>query len=394
MASWAVHTPLGAGKSRNRTAAVRLPLWRRNAVVRPFDAARSLVFGAPLPAASAAWLSRRHRCLHRRSDSVRGVLGGVGQPFRCHPLQPGVGVPAAGARWVPATHECSRALGRPPAVSAGSAPKVPCGRWDRSWLCHHRVYPFRRRSAAGWRSVRSRVLRKRMPICASGREVRAAVPARCRRTSTVRDASWGPNATARTRGGVRMPRFWGAGAGEHDRGPGESAFVLHRASVFSGGARVEEPWLRQALRGVSLPVPLGGRASRSWGWEKNRGHLPRAIEETRRRREVQERFKREQGVEPRSIVKDIANPLVLLSNLGAATGVRAATRGGRRPPRAWSWGRRRNSATARRSGGRCRSRRREGGRGTVESSERRAHGALGRAATQHAVELYCPRGTG
>lgn len=43
--------------------------------------------------------------------------------------------------------------------------------------------------------------------------------------------------------------------------------------------------------------------------------MRRAIDETRRRREVQERFNREHGIEPRSIVKDIANPLVQLANL-------------------------------------------------------------------------------
>ncbi len=43
--------------------------------------------------------------------------------------------------------------------------------------------------------------------------------------------------------------------------------------------------------------------------------MRRAIEETRRRREIQERFNREHGIEPRTIVKEIASPLVQLSNL-------------------------------------------------------------------------------
>jgi excinuclease ABC subunit B len=43
--------------------------------------------------------------------------------------------------------------------------------------------------------------------------------------------------------------------------------------------------------------------------------MRQAIEETRRRRQVQERFNREHGIEPRTIVKDIASPLVQLANL-------------------------------------------------------------------------------
>jgi excinuclease ABC subunit B len=43
--------------------------------------------------------------------------------------------------------------------------------------------------------------------------------------------------------------------------------------------------------------------------------MAKAIEETRRRRAIQEAFNREQGIEPRSIIKDIANPLVQMANL-------------------------------------------------------------------------------
>ncbi|MGC8915835.1 MAG: excinuclease ABC subunit UvrB [Thermoanaerobaculum sp.] len=43
--------------------------------------------------------------------------------------------------------------------------------------------------------------------------------------------------------------------------------------------------------------------------------MGKAIEETRRRRAVQEAYNREHGIEPRSIIKDIANPLVQMANL-------------------------------------------------------------------------------
>ena len=43
--------------------------------------------------------------------------------------------------------------------------------------------------------------------------------------------------------------------------------------------------------------------------------LRRAVEETSRRRAIQEAYNREHGIEPRSIIKDIANPLLQLSNL-------------------------------------------------------------------------------
>jgi excinuclease ABC subunit B len=43
--------------------------------------------------------------------------------------------------------------------------------------------------------------------------------------------------------------------------------------------------------------------------------MRRAIDETGRRRKVQERFNREHGIEPRTIVKGIASPLIQLANL-------------------------------------------------------------------------------
>jgi len=43
--------------------------------------------------------------------------------------------------------------------------------------------------------------------------------------------------------------------------------------------------------------------------------LKEAVEETNRRRATQEAFNTEHGIEPRTIVKDIASPLLALSNL-------------------------------------------------------------------------------
>jgi excinuclease ABC subunit B len=43
--------------------------------------------------------------------------------------------------------------------------------------------------------------------------------------------------------------------------------------------------------------------------------MRRAIDETERRRAVQEAYNREHGIEPRTIIKDVANPLLQLSNL-------------------------------------------------------------------------------
>lgn len=43
--------------------------------------------------------------------------------------------------------------------------------------------------------------------------------------------------------------------------------------------------------------------------------MRKAIEETRRRRTIQEAYNRQHGIEPRSIIKDVANPLVQMANL-------------------------------------------------------------------------------
>ena len=53
--------------------------------------------------------------------------------------------------------------------------------------------------------------------------------------------------------------------------------------------------------------------------------MRRAMEETRRRREIQEAFNREHGIEPASIVKQINSPLVRLSSLDYHDGVNAPT---------------------------------------------------------------------
>jgi excinuclease ABC subunit B len=43
--------------------------------------------------------------------------------------------------------------------------------------------------------------------------------------------------------------------------------------------------------------------------------MRRAIEETSRRRTIQERYNRENGIEPASIVKQVGSPLVRMGNL-------------------------------------------------------------------------------
>ncbi len=75
------------------------------------------------------------------------------------------------------------------------------------------------------------------------------------------------------------------------------------------------------LRSTTALIQTMGRAARHVNGtailyaDRITDSMQRAIDETRRRRAVQECFNREHGIEPRSIVKDIANPLVQLSNL-------------------------------------------------------------------------------
>jgi excinuclease ABC subunit B len=75
------------------------------------------------------------------------------------------------------------------------------------------------------------------------------------------------------------------------------------------------------LRSSTSLIQTMGRAARNLSGtvvlyaDRMTDSMRRAIDETERRREVQERFNREHGIEPRSIVKDISSPLVALSNL-------------------------------------------------------------------------------
>ncbi len=75
------------------------------------------------------------------------------------------------------------------------------------------------------------------------------------------------------------------------------------------------------LRSTTALIQTMGRAARHVNGtvilyaDRVTDSMQRAIDETRRRRAVQERFNREHGIEPRSIIKDISNPLLQLSNL-------------------------------------------------------------------------------
>ncbi|MCL4839633.1 MAG: excinuclease ABC subunit UvrB, partial [Thermoanaerobaculia bacterium] len=75
------------------------------------------------------------------------------------------------------------------------------------------------------------------------------------------------------------------------------------------------------LRGKTALVQTAGRAARNlhgrvllYG-DRVTDAMRRAIEETARRRTRQDAFNREHGIEPRTILKEIHNPLVALSNL-------------------------------------------------------------------------------
>ena len=75
------------------------------------------------------------------------------------------------------------------------------------------------------------------------------------------------------------------------------------------------------LRSTTSLIQTMGRAARHVNGtvilyaDRITDSMRHAIDETRRRRAVQERFNAENGIEPRSIIKDIANPLLQLSNL-------------------------------------------------------------------------------
>lgn len=75
------------------------------------------------------------------------------------------------------------------------------------------------------------------------------------------------------------------------------------------------------LRSSTSLIQTIGRAARNVNGtailyaDKITDSMRKAIEETRRRRAVQEAYNRRHGIEPKTIVKDIANPLVQLANL-------------------------------------------------------------------------------
>jgi excinuclease ABC subunit B len=75
------------------------------------------------------------------------------------------------------------------------------------------------------------------------------------------------------------------------------------------------------LRSTTSLVQTMGRAARHINGtailyaDVETDSLRRAVDETCRRRAVQEAYNQEHGIEPRSIIKDIANPLLQLSNL-------------------------------------------------------------------------------
>ena len=75
------------------------------------------------------------------------------------------------------------------------------------------------------------------------------------------------------------------------------------------------------LRSTTSLIQTIGRAARNVNGtailyaDRETDSLKRAVEETRRRRAVQEAYNAEHGIEPRTIVKDIGNPLLALSNI-------------------------------------------------------------------------------
>jgi excinuclease ABC subunit B len=75
------------------------------------------------------------------------------------------------------------------------------------------------------------------------------------------------------------------------------------------------------LRSTTSLIQTSGRAARNlngraiWYADKMTDSMQRALEETRRRRAKQQRYNEENGIEPQTILKDIHNPLVQMSNL-------------------------------------------------------------------------------
>jgi excinuclease ABC subunit B len=75
------------------------------------------------------------------------------------------------------------------------------------------------------------------------------------------------------------------------------------------------------LRSETALIQTIGRAARNLSGrailyaDRMTGSMERAVNETCRRREKQAAYNREHGIEPKTIVKDVANPLVAMSNL-------------------------------------------------------------------------------
>ena len=75
------------------------------------------------------------------------------------------------------------------------------------------------------------------------------------------------------------------------------------------------------LRSETSLVQTVGRAARNLNGrailyaDKETGSMQRALAETSRRRKLQAEFNTEHGIEPRSIIKDVASPLLAMSNL-------------------------------------------------------------------------------
>ena len=82
------------------------------------------------------------------------------------------------------------------------------------------------------------------------------------------------------------------------------------------------------LRSETSLIQTAGRAARNLGGrvifyaDKSTRSIDRSLEETERRRKVQQEYNEEHGIEPATILKDIHSPLVALSNLDYHEAVR------------------------------------------------------------------------